>query len=74
MCQPGTEVQHAGGYDPALNQVSLQLFEFGFLILYPFFSYVMQGANICHSSVNSSIDKTCRNAGSGECGAGRRRI
>ena len=21
MCQPGSEVQHAGGYDPALNQV-----------------------------------------------------
>ena len=22
MCQPGSEVQHAGGYDPALNQVT----------------------------------------------------
>ena len=21
MCQPGKEVEHAGGYDPALNQV-----------------------------------------------------
>merc|ERR1719205_221158 len=22
MCQPGSEVQHAGGYDPALNQAN----------------------------------------------------
>ena len=24
ICSPGSEIEHAGGYDPALNQVGLQ--------------------------------------------------